>query len=60
MTDRERLSELLMRLARLESLAVDPWEKPIHDVARLAIEAEITQIGQRLGRRDYWRRRPQE
>ena len=59
MNDREKLSVLEHRLKCLESKPVSSWERPIHDVARLAIETEITEIGRRLFKRGYLGRTPQ-
>ena len=56
MNDREKLDLLERRLRRIErSESVPEWQRSILEIARQAIEAELTEIGRRLVRRTYWR-----
>lgn len=55
MNDREKLTVLEGRLAELERRPARSWERPILEVARLAIEAEISEIGRRLRSQRTWR-----
>jgi hypothetical protein len=56
MTDRDRLALLEERLRTLRLTLAPAWQRSILAVAREAIEAELTAIGQRM-RRDAWLRR---
>ena len=54
-SDREKLELLERRLRCIESESVPEWQRSILEVARQAIEAELTEIGRRLVRRNLWR-----
>ncbi len=55
MNDREKLDLLERRLRCIQSQSVPEWQRPILEVARQAIEAELTDLGRRLVRRTYLR-----
>ncbi len=55
MGDRKKLDLLERRLRCIESESVSEWHRSILEVGRQAIEAELTEIGRRLVRRNYWR-----
>ena len=55
MNDREKLDLLERRLRCFEGKLVPEWQCSILEIARQAIEAELTEIGRRLVRRTYWR-----
>ncbi|MEM7201235.1 MAG: hypothetical protein AAF628_13265 [Planctomycetota bacterium] len=51
MNDHDKIHMLQARLRDLDRRPASPWERPIHDVARLALELELSELGQRLARR---------
>jgi hypothetical protein len=53
MSDLERVKILKNQLKRLDCEPVPAWQRSIHEVARLAIEAELTAVGRRLSARSY-------
>ncbi len=55
MNDREELDLLERRLRCFKGKPVREWQRSILEIARQAIEAELTEIGRRLVRRTYWR-----
>ena len=55
MNDLEKLDLLEKRLRCIQSQSVPEWQRSILEVARQAIEAELTDLGKRLVRRNYWR-----
>ncbi len=55
MNDREKLDLLERRLRCIQSQSVPEWQRSILEVARQAIEAELTDLGRRLVRRTYLR-----
>ena len=55
MCDQQKLEVLKQRLNELELRIPAVTERPIVEVARIAILEEITAIGHRLQRRGYWR-----
>lgn len=50
MSDYERLEMLSQRLRDFENRTVPAWQRPINDVARLALVQEIASIGRRISR----------
>ena len=48
--DRELVGLLNQRLKDLETQSVPVWQRPIQEVARLAILQEITAVGRRIAR----------
>ncbi len=58
MNDREKLDLLERRLRRIQRQSVPESQRSILEVARQAIEAELTELGRRLVRRTYWRQPP--
>ena len=56
MSDREKIRVLQDRLEILERRGSAPWEKSIREVARLALETEIAQLGKRVVARTPARR----
>ena len=56
--DHDRLETLLDRLRELELRIPPSHERPIVEVARAALTAEIRGLAGRLARRDYLRARP--
>jgi len=55
MSDRETIRKLEQRLRDLDHRITPDWQQSIIAVAREAIEAELTMLGQRLVQRNYWR-----
>ncbi len=55
MNDREKLDLLEKRLRSIQSQSVPECQRSILEVARQAIEAELSDLGRRLVRRTYWR-----
>lgn len=55
MNDRDKLLTLLDRLETLEHRIVPPWQRAIVDVARQALENEITSIARKLRAAEAWR-----
>ena len=58
MSDRERIQRLSQRLHEMEQREVANWERPILEVARQALRAEITALGRNVARWDKMFRRP--
>ena len=59
MTDRDKIQKLNERLQEMERRTVAHWERPILEVARHALLAEISALGRSLARWDKMFRRPQ-
>ena len=49
-SDQERLEALIRRLADIETRSVPSWQRPIQEVARLALQEEISSLGRRVAR----------
>ena len=49
-TDHELVGLLNQRLKDLDTRSVPVWQRPIQEVARLAILQEITTVGRRIAR----------
>lgn len=58
MDDRERIQELTRRLRDMERRQVTAWERPILEVARQALAAEICVLARNLSRWDQMFRKP--
>lgn len=58
MSDRERIDELSQRLREMERRDAATWERPILEVAREALLAEISVLGQSIARWDKMFRKP--
>jgi len=58
MGDRERIHELSRRLREMERRDVATWERPILEVARQALSAEIRTLARNLSRWDQMFRKP--
>ena len=58
MSDHDRIELLQARLREMQLRTLAPWERPIAEVARRAIESELTEVGRRLLRRAWGLPRP--
>jgi hypothetical protein len=58
MDDRERIQELNKRLREMERCDVTTWERPILEVARQALSAEISALARNVSRWDQMFRKP--
>lgn len=50
MSDYEKIEMLNQRLKDMETRSVPVWQRPINEVARLALIQEITLVGQQISR----------
>ncbi|MCA8944474.1 MAG: hypothetical protein KDB80_18070 [Planctomycetes bacterium] len=55
MSDHERIRDLQERLDALAIHVPRPRERAIHEVACAALAHQISELGRRLQRRNYWR-----
>ena len=55
MSELDKIRVLRARLQEIERKPARPCDQPIVEIGRLALEAELSELGQRLSRYDYWR-----
>ena len=55
-SERNRLQILMNRLHALELRLGLPHERAILEVARAAVQQEVSALAHRIGEEDYWRR----
>ncbi len=54
MSDREKLDQLMDRLEQLSCAIVPASQRTIVEVGRLALQAEITELGRRIAYGSAW------